>query len=163
MSCGGMSSQSSTQRAYTFVLRHKFWNWVPQWSRLIMPTLFKWSRGSTDFFSSFRYTFMNYFLYKIGLCFAFFHLKGCFVFTNIFNSYFILIVSKFVHKLSIQLIYKSGLSWIPMWSVKLLNIHMNRNLVRFTTWFSYFRFRKSWKTLLPHPVVPLIYGTRGCV
>ena len=27
------------------------------------------------FFSSFRYTFMHYFLYKIDLCFAFFHLK----------------------------------------------------------------------------------------
>ena len=26
-------------------------------------------------FSSFRYTFMHYFLYKIGLCFAFFHLN----------------------------------------------------------------------------------------
>ena len=48
---------------------------LAQWSRLIMPTLFKWSRGSTDFFSSFRYTFMHYFLYRIGLCFAFFHLK----------------------------------------------------------------------------------------
>ena len=48
---------------------------LSQWSRLIMPTLFKWSRGSTDFFSSFRYAFMHYFLYKIGLCFAFFHIK----------------------------------------------------------------------------------------
>ena len=27
------------------------------------------------FFSSFRYTFMHYFLYKIGLCFAFFYSK----------------------------------------------------------------------------------------
>ena len=54
---------------------HLMFDQIPQWSRLIMPTLFKWSRGSTDFFSSFRYTFMHYFLYRIGLCFAFFHLK----------------------------------------------------------------------------------------
>ena len=33
------------------------------------------SRGSTGFVSSFRYSFMLYFSYKIGPCFAFFHVK----------------------------------------------------------------------------------------
>ena len=34
-----------------------------------------WGHGSTWVLSSFRYTFMHYFSYKIGLFFTFFHLK----------------------------------------------------------------------------------------
>ena len=40
----------------------------------VQPSLNE-AMGLQIFFSSFRYTFMHYFLYKIGLCFVFFHLK----------------------------------------------------------------------------------------
>ena len=33
------------------------------------------SRGSTGVFSSFRYSFMLYIIYKVGPCFTFFHVK----------------------------------------------------------------------------------------
>ena len=55
-----------------------------KWSKILrryhrgLSTLAKYhieAMGLQIFFSSFRYTFMHYFLYKIGLCFAFFHLK----------------------------------------------------------------------------------------
>ena len=48
-----------------------------------------WGRGSKWVLSSFRYTFIHYFSYKISLFFAFFHLK-C---TETFQSF-----SKYVHR-----------------------------------------------------------------